>query len=85
MKSKALWKMYRLGYLASWRWLIVICVVPTILSAIMYLSLLSKLPNDVTNAKTFQFATELPASLKTYSSAKNTRWMVIVPDNEKNR
>lgn len=77
--------MYGLGYLASWRWIIVICIVPTILSAIMYLALLSKLPTNVTTAKTFQFATELPSKLKEYSSAKTTRWLIIVPDNDNTR
>lgn len=77
--------MYGLGYLASWRWLIVICTVPTILSLVMYLSLLSKLPGKVTSAKTFEFATELPAKLKDYSSASNTRWMIISPDTADNR
>lgn len=58
--STALWFMYAKGYLKSWNWIIVTMVVPTIMSVILYLAMLSTNPNVIKKADVYDFATTLP-------------------------
>lgn len=77
--TRGLWRLFARGYLKSYPWVIVMLVVPSTMSLVLYLSLLSKNPGVVDRAGVFDFAERLPGALLGFSTAAHARWLAVYP------